>query len=419
MASSRKKSPPSDFDFDDFLHAGPESGMRTAVRAMLHRAPESDLRINLIPAPILTPTINTGPGSNLNQVAVLPFLGESAKELQDLELANSTPIPDINLNPGPEVIPGPALKRNFPIRQMRLAQDAHSRTEQSVYQRLWETAKPLDEVSRTITIGFGEMGRLVGLSESNARINTRSLIGKLAIEEYAGYDCEQSTGRTYRIFTYQEILNRRKQAGLTRYQRRTLAVVFVDEHDQPIALCRITRPGLKVEGVAGPKLTGEPGRKLDPGTGPNLEAKPGLKLGPLNREQCREQEPSSALAVVVHCVQAELGTVDDAAARQILESCYRQAPNATNEELEHFVRLTASRVRNMKRIENPIGFLISAVAKNFEGEAFRQFRKAEQQRREQGREVEIAAEARREELRAKLDDPRTSEEEKTLIRRIL
>ena len=92
---------------------------------------------------------------------------------------------------------------------MKLAQDAHSRAEQAVYQKLWECAKPLDDISRLITIGFGEMGRLVGLSESNARINTRMLIAKLALEEHSTYDCERGTGRTYRVSTYQEILHRR------------------------------------------------------------------------------------------------------------------------------------------------------------------------------------------------------------------
>ncbi len=175
---------------------------------------------------------------------------------------------DLKLDPRPiltpevPLAPSSSLKRSFPVRQMKLAQDAHSRAEQAVYQRLWESAKPFDDISRVITIGFGGMARLVGLSESNARINTRSLISKLAIEEQGSYDCERGTGRTYRIFSYQEILNRRKEAGLTRYQRRTLAVVFVDEHDQPIDLSRKDSgllPGLNLLGDEGLKLKGAPG----------------------------------------------------------------------------------------------------------------------------------------------------------------
>lgn len=124
-------------------------------------------------------------------------------------------------------MPG-AHKRRFAIRETRSAADAHTRAEQHVYERLWEIATPYDEVSRTVTIGFGVMANLVGLSESNARINLRSLLAKLAIDEIAEYNCERSQGRTYRIFHETEILRRRREAGLRWYMRRTLAVVFVD-----------------------------------------------------------------------------------------------------------------------------------------------------------------------------------------------
>jgi hypothetical protein len=114
------------------------------------------------------------------------------------------------------------------VREMRVPQDAHTRAEQQVYERLWENGSPLEDGSRSITIGFGAMARIVALSESNARINMRSLIAKLAVEEVAEYNCAQSVGRTYRILHYDEIMKRRREAGLLWYMRRTLAVVFVD-----------------------------------------------------------------------------------------------------------------------------------------------------------------------------------------------
>ena len=111
---------------------------------------------------------------------------------------------------------------------MRGAADAHTRAEQHVYECLWKIAQPHDEMSRAVTIGFGAMANLVGLSESNARINLRSLLAKLAVDEIGEYNCERSQGRTYRIFNEAEILRRRREAGLRWYMRRTLAVVFVD-----------------------------------------------------------------------------------------------------------------------------------------------------------------------------------------------
>ena len=532
MASSKKKPPRSDFDFDAFLNSD-QSGMQTAVRAMLYRDPEPSSGCNLIPGLklgsgiSLLPAANLTPDSSLIPDHPLPFPGEPDKRvtesergdpaarpdtnlIPDLKLesgislppaANLTPdsslipdhplplagepdkkvtesergdpaarpdtnlIPDLklesgislppaaNLTPDSSLIPdhplplagepdkkvteserdnpagrpglnlipgrpslpaGVALKRSFPIRQMRLAQDAHSRAEQAVYQRLWETAKPFDHVSRLITIGFGEMGRLVGLSESNARINTRSLIAKLALEEYAGYDCERGTGRTYRIFTYQEILTRRKEAGLTRYQRRTLAVVFVDEHDQPIDLSRKAMPGLKLPGGGDSKLEGDPGPNLDPEAGPNLGAKPGINLGPSYREQLREQETSSSsVGLIVQALRDELGLADDEAARRIQRNCREKAADASEQEIAAFVRLEAQRLRANRRVKNPIGLLITQVPKNFEGESFRQFRQARQR---QGREGPLDDPER---YRAIVEDPQASEPEKRIALAVL
>jgi len=469
MASSKKKPPRSDFDFDAFLNSD-QSGMQTAVRAMLHRDPEPPPGSNLIPGRTLRPAAKLAPGGSLSPDHPLPVPGEPDKRVAELRRENPAAIPGTNLIPGPtleagstlrpapnllpdsslspdrplpvpgepdkrvaesgrenpaaipgtNLIPGPgllagvAVKRSFPIRQMRLAQDAHSRAEQAVYQRLWETAKPFDHVSRLITIGFGEMGRLVGLSESNARINTRSLIAKLALEEYAGYDCERGTGRTYRIFTYQEILTRRKEAGLTRYQRRTLAVVFVDEHNQPINLSRKTIPGLTLPGGGDSKLEGDPGPNLDPEAGPNLGAKPGINLGPSYRELLREQETSSSsVGLIVQALRDELGLADDEAARRIQRNCREKAADASEQEIAAFVRLEAQRLRANRRVENPIGLLITQVPKNFEGESFRLFRQARQR---QGTEGPLDDPER---YQAIVEDPQASEPEKRIALAVL
>ncbi|MBV8732769.1 MAG: hypothetical protein JO336_23405 [Acidobacteriia bacterium] len=138
---------------------------------------------------------------------------------------------------------------------MREPQDAHTRAEQHVYECLWQNAHPYDPESRSITIGFGELAKLVGLSESNARINLRNLIAKLALEEIAEYNCERSVGRTYRVFSEAEVLRRRREAGLVWFMRRTLAVVFVDPATgQPL-----------LQRKSAHKLV--PGTKLGAGTG--------------------------------------------------------------------------------------------------------------------------------------------------------
>ena len=114
---------------------------------------------------------------------------------------------------------------------MRLAEtasDGHSRAEEQIYKELWEAGEADGDGSRILTIGYVTLGRLVGLSESNVRINVRSLIRKLSLEEHTTYHCEAGRGRTWRIFSPERILERRREAGLIWYSKRTLAVVFVD-----------------------------------------------------------------------------------------------------------------------------------------------------------------------------------------------
>ncbi len=167
------------------------------------------------------------------------FLRESDTDLKSAlsSLLRSSPVlePAPIEDPGLTIVPGPKL-RQYPIREMKAPEDAHTRAEQFVYDYLWSHSDPLDEVSRKITIGLGALAKAVRLSESNARINARSLAAKLALEEYGTYNCEQSIGRTYRVFSGEEILRQRREAGLRWYMRRTLAVIFVDQLGNPVQL---------------------------------------------------------------------------------------------------------------------------------------------------------------------------------------
>ena len=102
-----------------------------------------------------------------------------------------------------------------------------------MYEALWSQAAVYDRDSRVITIGFGAMSHLVRLSLNNCRLNIRSLIRKLAIEELRSEQCEQKVGKTYRIYNPAAILKRRKLAGLE-WVIRTKGVMFVDRNSGQI-----------------------------------------------------------------------------------------------------------------------------------------------------------------------------------------
>jgi hypothetical protein len=186
--------------------------------------------------------------------------------------------------------------------------------------RLWESATPHDSVSRLITLGFASMGKLTGLSESNARINLRSLIQKLAIDEHITYNCATSQGRTYRIYEPAEILRRRHTAGLRWVMRRTLAVVFVDPHTK---LPLFTKTGSTSE--------------------------PGLKLG-----------PSLILIQSVRGHLRQYGPADADTAHQLLNACEQANPQATPEQIATAIHDQALLTQGMTP-ERRIAFLLETV----------------------------------------------------------
>jgi hypothetical protein len=108
--------------------------------------------------------------------------------------------------------------------------------------------------------------------------------------------------------------------------------------------------------------------------------------------------------------------VDDASVAALIEACRLKAADASEEEIDYFVRIKADLMQRMGTVKSPMGFLKTSVPRCFEGESFRQFRAAEAKRREAAalREAAQEEELRRfqEEQRAVLEDPKASEEDR-------
>ncbi len=120
----------------------------------------------------------------------------------------------------------PRYERPKPV-PARQVQDGHSHSEQAVYATLWEAGTPHSQEARIVTMGFGAMSRMVRLSLNNCRLNIRSLIGKLAVEEWKAAECERKIGKTYLIYNTNAILRRRRAAGLE-WVIRTRGIAFVN-----------------------------------------------------------------------------------------------------------------------------------------------------------------------------------------------
>ena len=218
---------------------------------------------------------------------------------------------------GEVVSPGGRVTK---IQRCMLAQDAHSCGEQVLYAALWSVAKPDREDSRQITIGMGALSRLARMHSSNVRKNLRGLVEKLSLEIIAEEISGAHQGKTYRVFSFRGIMENRRQAGLE-WIVKSKGVSFVDPAHYGIS--------------------------LPPG---DLPAPPVVP---------------PALATKIRAV---LENFDDGAVQTLWQNCLKLAPDCTGEEVAYFFQVKANQLlRKGKMVANPVGLMLWAVPKCFEG----------------------------------------------------
>jgi hypothetical protein len=321
-----------------------------------------------------------------------------------LPIGSSRPVPSLPTGKA-DTLDGSLVGRQQKIRRAVVAQDGHSSGEQLLYLSLWNAARPESPDTRMISIGYNGMSSLCKLERSNCKKNVQSLIEKLALEVTKAHETASSIGTTYRIFSYGEILRRRKAAGLI-WVIRTSGVRFVRPMgDSPTPPVRNSPTGSMSESPTG-SVSNTP-------IPPVCETPT-----PLGKERKILERPSSSSAVIYEAL-SKFGSVDDDVLHRLTQSCRQSAPDCTDEEIIHFIREKGSMVRT-GRISNPIGFLLTAVPKCFLGETFQLYRAEEQKRLE--READEAARVKKEleewrqEQHRILLDPKVPEREKIMIR---
>jgi hypothetical protein len=278
-------------------------------------------------------------------------------------------------------IDGAILGRRQKIRRATVAQDGHSSGEQLLYQSLWNAARAETSDTRLISVGYSGMSSLCKLDKSNCKKNIQSLIEKLSVQVAETYQSASSTGTTYRILSYREILRRREAAGMV-WVIRTSGVRFVHpEGDLPAPPVGNLPPD-----AIGRAPTGSMGKLPTPPVGETHT--------PLGKVRNTE---GITTTTAIRNVLSKYGLVDDDAVDRLVKNCRTQALDCTENEILHFVEekgaLTKARD---SRILNPIGFLIEAVPKCFAGESLKRYRQAREsqqqaQPEQQGREVPTIA----------------------------
>jgi hypothetical protein len=287
--------------------------------------------------------------------------------------------------------------------------------EQALYDALWQNGRPHTKDTRRITIGYRQMSDLARLTVNNCKANILSLIQKLSVEEIDGFSYTQ--GRTYLVYDYSSIMERRRDAGLTHYVK-SKGVVFVNPATgEPITARRRT--------------TGTPGKGIPvmergvPETGTQtvpLSDTKGIPLsgGPPNSQVFRNsfRNNDDVGAVEQLLAATEFRTFDRQAIATICKRSREVVPDITPEEISHVFLERARPLVQNRRIENLNGLVLSMWKNWLTPARIAELRDRKQQGREltdQDREADMAR--FREEQRARLSDPNLSEEEKQIIRK--
>jgi len=255
------------------------------------------------------------------------------------------------------------------VRRAVLAQDGHSLGEEAIYQVMWRGGRPESgdpNSSRTIRIGAADIGYKVNMAKKNVRQNVSRLFEKLAIEILEDFETMSSQARLYKVYSYKQILDRRRAAGLE-YVLRNKGVVFCTPGGEELVSspAYVPTPGDETS------IRPAPPKKRRPGLSSTIEEfQQQIKPAPSRGEDSESEE----LQIVSQALN-RYWPVDQPAAVQLLRNCRRVRADARPEEIAFFVREKLELTRQTRNITNPTGLILATVPHSFIGSTFEEFRK--------------------------------------------
>jgi hypothetical protein len=201
----------------------PDPGVDSARGPEPNAASQSPSEIVTTPVVVLTCDNQLATAANASSDIVL-----NPGAVRGPEPALTPEVMQVPPNLVPEVFSAPAVAgQRLRIRRCAATHDGHSLGEEVLYQALWKAAQAESDELRTIVIGWRGMSQLCRMTPKNCKINTQRLIRKLALEVLSPYNTPESIGTTYRVYSDQAILRRRREAGLE-WVVRSRGVDFVD-----------------------------------------------------------------------------------------------------------------------------------------------------------------------------------------------
>jgi hypothetical protein len=285
--------------------------------------------------------------------------------------------------------------RPYKVHRCYTVQDGHSAGENQLHSALWrsgvaDVSASNDPDTRRVTMGWDRMARKAGMSDKAAKRNLTLLIEKLAVDLLASEVSATRTGRTYRVYSYAAILERRAAAGML-YVIRDKGVRFQTETEvAAFSGAKATGPTDKTSTVDISSTVDKESTKTGDKTSTDTVDKTSTPL----RSSLRTKERITTTTVIdLSAVVEALAfyvTADESAAQKIVASSLQACESASTEEIVSVIHEKAPLIVRNRSIENPLGLLIRAVPKCFEGSGILQLRRqwAAEKERLAARELE-------------------------------
>jgi hypothetical protein len=321
-----------------------------------------------------------------------------------------------------------ARSRPYKVHRCHTVQDGHSVGENQLHSALWRSgvadpATANDPDTKRITMGWDRMARKAGMSDKAAKRNLTLLIKKLAVELIASEDSATRTGRTYRVYSFAAILQRRAAAGML-YVVRDKGVRFLTITEvETFATRQTTEPIRNVATVDIPSTVDKTSTVMGDKTSTDTGDKTSTPL----RRSLRSKEKKTTttymnLGPIVEALSAYV-MADESAAKQIADGSLVACEDATIEEIVSVIHEKSPTIFRNRSTQNPLGLLIHAVPQCFEGSGILQLRRhwaaekervvaREMERERQNREFIELAKRERSRCEATLANPASTEKQK-------
>ena len=248
------------------------------------------------------------------------------------------------------------------VLRVDIAQTSLGLGELHIYKILWSTVgdkylRVLSEQKecRRASIGYDALARLANFNEKSIRDLIPKLKEKLVLSEVAAANSYTRQGKTYDVFSYQQILERQRAAGLCYVIKNGKAVEFV-------------QPAQNSEGVS-PTVGATPSVVESPTetVGVTSTRTVGVTPTPLeNKIKRKESKPTSAYNSVAppglykqFCKLFD--DVDEAAVNRIWSEGREVVPDISPDDVLRLFQQRARYFSRIKRVEHPLGLLLSTI----------------------------------------------------------